>query len=104
MFDRIDTLRMASSLTAHASARQGLAARNVANADTPGFRAHDLGRFAETYRSAPATELRATRPGHASGISWGGPDRAIGSAVACITAVEAVQTKSRVAIPAVATT
>jgi hypothetical protein len=33
-----------------------------------------------------------------------GPDRAIGSAVACITAVEAVKTRSRVAIPAVATT
>jgi predicted dehydrogenase len=33
-----------------------------------------------------------------------GPDRAIGSAVACITAVEAVKTKGRVAIPPVATT
>jgi len=77
MFDRIDTLRMASSLTAHASARQGLAARNVANADTPGFRARDLGRFAETYRSAPATELRATRPGHATGIGWGDSPRAV---------------------------
>ncbi|MDT1060350.1 FlgB family protein [Paracoccus sp. CPCC 101403] len=75
MFDRIDTLRMAGSLAAHASERQRLIAQNVANADTPGFRARDLGRFAETYRSAPATELRATRPGHASGITWGGRDR-----------------------------
>ena len=42
MFDRIETLRMASSLTAHAAERQKLIAQNVANADTPGFRARDL--------------------------------------------------------------
>ncbi|SMO69334.1 FlgB family protein [Paracoccus laeviglucosivorans] len=75
MFDRIETLRMASSLTSHASQRQKLIAQNVANADTPGFRATDLGRFAETYRSGVAAEMRATRPGHATGISWGGSDR-----------------------------
>ena len=76
MFDRIETLRMASSLTAHASERQKLIAQNVANADTPGFRARDLGRFAETYRSGVAAEMRATRPGHQTGVSWGGQDRA----------------------------
>ena len=75
MFDRIETLRMASALTAHASERQKLIARNVANADTPGFRSQDLGRFAETYRSDVATELRATQPGHLTGITWGGDGR-----------------------------
>lgn len=75
MFDRIETLRMASSLTSHASERQKLIAQNVSNADTPGFRARDLGRFAETYRSGVADELRATRPGHVTGISWGGTGR-----------------------------
>lgn len=75
MFDRIETLRMASSLTAHASERQKLIAQNVANADTPGFRARDLGRFAETYRSDVATEMRASRPQHATGITWGGSAR-----------------------------
>ena len=75
MFDRIETLRMATGLTAHAAERQKLIAQNVANADTPGFRSRDLGRFAETYKSGVATELRATRPGHASGISWGGSAR-----------------------------
>lgn len=77
MFDRIETLHMANSLTTHASERQKLIAQNVANADTPGFRSRDLGQFAETYRSEPATKLRATRPGHAIGVSWGGDDRAL---------------------------
>ena len=72
MFDRIDTLRMAGSLTAHAAQRQKLIAQNVANADTPGFRSRDLAGFAETYRSQVSTEMRASRPGHLTGVSWGG--------------------------------
>ena len=75
MFDRIETLRMASSLTAHAAERQKLIAQNVANADTPGFRARDLVGFAETYRSRVSTEMRSTRPGHLTGNSWGGAER-----------------------------
>lgn len=75
MFDRIETLRMASSMTAHATERQKLIAQNVANADTPGFRARDLARFSETYRSGVAVEMRATRPTHVTGVSWGGAGR-----------------------------
>jgi hypothetical protein len=37
---------------------------NVANADTPGYRAGDLRPFAETYRAMPSLALRTTRPGH----------------------------------------
>ncbi|MBP6678460.1 MAG: FlgB family protein [Paracoccus sp.] len=75
MFDRIETLRMAGSLTAHATERQKLIAQNVANADTPGFRARDLAGFAETYRSRVSIEMRGTRPGHLTGNSWGGAER-----------------------------
>ncbi|WP_323008447.1 FlgB family protein [Paracoccus sp. (in: a-proteobacteria)] len=71
MFDQIGTLRMASSLTAHAAERQKLIARNVANADTPGFRSRDLASFAETYQNQVATGMRATRPGHLTGAGWG---------------------------------
>ena len=77
MFDRIETLRMASSLTAHAAERQKLIAQNVANADTPGFRARDLAGFAETYRSRVSAAMRGTRPGHLTGASWGGAERAV---------------------------
>lgn len=77
MFDRIETLRMASSLTAHAAERQKLIAQNVANADTPGFRARDLAGFAETYRSRVSAEMRGTRPGHLTGANWGGAERVL---------------------------
>ena len=54
--------KMAFALAAHAGARQVQVARNVANADTPGYRAHDLPDFAETFDAGPT--LRTTRPGH----------------------------------------
>ena len=72
MFDRIDTLRMASALTSHAAERQKLIARNVANADTPGFRSRDLAGFSDSYRAQDATGMRAARPGHLTGFGWGG--------------------------------
>ncbi|GLK65404.1 FlgB family protein [Paracoccus kondratievae] len=77
MFDRIETLRMANSLTAHAAERQKLIARNVANADTPGFRARDLASFTKTYHTQGAVEMRASRPRHLTGASWGGSPRVI---------------------------
>ncbi|MBC7156768.1 MAG: FlgB family protein [Rhodobacteraceae bacterium] len=63
MFDRIELFRMAQAMAVHAGARQGVTAENVANADTPGFRARDIAPFAETYRAA-GDGLRATRAGH----------------------------------------
>ncbi|WP_134681249.1 FlgB family protein [Paracoccus ravus] len=70
MFDRIDTLRMASALTTHAENRQKLIARNVANADTPGFRAQDLAPFPQSYGGGKPLELRMTRPAHVAGSGW----------------------------------
>src|SRR5690606_8836086 len=45
LFERIDTMRMARDLGAHAANRQRVIAMNVANADTPGYRARDLRDF-----------------------------------------------------------
>lgn len=64
MFEKPQIMTLASSLAAHAAARQSLIARNVANADTPGYRAADLASFTETYRAAGHDAMRATRPGH----------------------------------------
>ncbi len=75
MFDRIETLQMARALTGHAVQRQKLIAQNVANADTPDFKSRDLSGFAETYRSHVSAEMRATRQGHLTGLSWGGAQR-----------------------------
>lgn len=63
MFDRPDILRLAEGLAKHASGRQAQIAENVANADTPGYRARDLQAFSETFSSA-AAHMRATRSGH----------------------------------------
>lgn len=60
----INVLSLASALAAHASARQRLIAENVANADTPGYRARDVADFAATLDGAPAFQARTTRPGH----------------------------------------
>lgn len=64
MLDGLETIRMARAMTAHAAERTKVIAGNVANADTPGFRARDLQPFSETYRRAAGGALRATRAGH----------------------------------------
>ena len=65
MFDGIEDFRMANLLAIHSSARQAEIAANVANADTPGYRARDVAPFSEFYDSrAGDAPLRATRPGH----------------------------------------
>ena len=65
MFDRIETLRMASSLTAHAAERQKLIAQNVANADSPGFRPFDL-KPPGLDRESSGVALARTSAGHMS--------------------------------------
>jgi flagellar basal-body rod protein FlgB len=65
MFENLDVLRLAGGLARHAGARQSQLAQNVANADTPGYRARDLVPFAEAFeRGEPRTDLRTTRPEH----------------------------------------
>jgi flagellar basal-body rod protein FlgB len=55
---------MARAFAAHAAARQATAARNISNADTPGYRAAEVAGFAETYEDAGSFALRTTRAGH----------------------------------------
>lgn len=71
MFAQIDTMRIARDLGAHAAQRQRVIAANVANADTPGYRAQDLPDFAESAARAPAIGLRATHAAHVAAGSWG---------------------------------
>lgn len=69
MFDRIDTMRMARDLGAHAANRQRVIALNVANADTPGYHARDLRGFDPERGSAIG--MKATRPQHLAAAPWG---------------------------------
>ena len=64
MLEILSVTRMAQQLAAHAGARLGLISRNVAQADTPGYKAVDLDDFGSTYQDAGGETMRATRSGH----------------------------------------
>jgi len=64
MYDQLAIFRTAASLATHAAARQSAVAQNIANADTPGYKARDVPSFADTYQRVFATPLRASRAGH----------------------------------------
>lgn len=64
MFEKLQIFRMAHAMAQHAGARQSVLARNMANADTPGYAARDVAPFAETYSGGGGFAPRATRPGH----------------------------------------
>lgn len=60
MFEKLELTRMAQAMSAHAGARLGLIAQNVANADTPGYKARDLPDFATVWdRGGDATKAVA---------------------------------------------
>ena len=65
MFEELSVIRMASAMARHAGARHRVVAENIANADTPGYRARDVKGFAD-YINEPFTP-RATRAGHIGG-------------------------------------
>ncbi|RME17939.1 MAG: FlgB family protein [Alphaproteobacteria bacterium] len=64
MFENMNVLSMAQSMARHAATRQSIIARNVANADTPGYRARDIAPFEARFRESPPPAMKATRPGH----------------------------------------
>ena len=63
MFENLDVFRTAMQLARHAGLQQAISAQNIANADTPGYRALEIPRFADTLNQAMTTQ-RATRPEH----------------------------------------
>lgn len=67
MYQSLDLFRVSGDMARHAGSAQALTARNLANADTPGYRAVQLTPFTEVYRQSPATLMRTTRPAHVTG-------------------------------------
>lgn len=65
MFENLDVFRLSHALARHAGARQAVVARNMANADTPGYGARDIAPFSAFLDAPPG--MRATRPGHLFG-------------------------------------
>lgn len=71
MFEKIEMMRMVHAMGQHVSQRQLVVARNIANADTPGYRAADMQDFDESYRQASlGGDLRATSPRHLPSSEW----------------------------------
>jgi flagellar basal-body rod protein FlgB len=69
MFDTPYVMKMAQELARHSGARQTQIAKNIANADTPGYRAQDLTAFSDTFEKTG--RIRNTRPGHMTDGSFG---------------------------------
>lgn len=65
MLDAPYVMKLAQDLARHSGARQAQIAKNIANADTPGYRARDVSDFSENYRkNETSTVMRVTRVGH----------------------------------------
>jgi flagellar basal-body rod protein FlgB len=61
-------MRLALGLASHATARQSVIAQNIANANTPGYRARDVESFQQFFSDRTSTSMRATRAGHMGGL------------------------------------
>ncbi|MCA8869495.1 MAG: FlgB family protein [Rhodobacteraceae bacterium] len=65
MTNDISILSLAHSVARHASQRQNIVAANIANADTPAYKAQDIKPFQiEPDQADPAFQPYATRTGH----------------------------------------
>ena len=64
MFERLEISREAFALATHAMTRQGAISANIANADTPGYRAVDAADFAATLADGGGLQPVATRATH----------------------------------------
>jgi len=67
MISNLTLINLAGKLAEHAEKRHAMIARNIANADTPGYFGADIGRFSDRVTQAGSFSLNATRPGHIAG-------------------------------------
>lgn len=51
----VSVLQLSSSMARHAATRHALVSENIANADTPGYKARDVADFAEVMKSQALT-------------------------------------------------
>lgn len=75
MFQNLDIFRTAMAMARHAGEQQALSAQNIANADTPGYRARVLPAFKDTFQQSQAGQ-KATRASHLNGSLAGRPPEA----------------------------
>lgn len=73
MHNSLDLFQTAAAMARHAGSRQAVVARNIANADTPDFKAQQIAAFSDVYQGSDLSVLRATRPGHLQGTTLASP-------------------------------
>ncbi|MES0864167.1 FlgB family protein [Ruegeria sp. SCPT10] len=68
MFYDLNVFKTAHAMATHAGQRQAVIARNMANADTPGYQPRDIEAFKSAFENTgPQTQMMATRRGHLNG-------------------------------------
>ncbi|WP_170327822.1 FlgB family protein [Ruegeria arenilitoris] len=70
MFYDLNVFKTAHAMATHAGQRQAVIARNMANADTPGYQPRDIEAFQKAFEnSGREVAMTATRAGHLNGAS-----------------------------------
>ncbi|WP_170386764.1 FlgB family protein [Ruegeria atlantica] len=70
MFYDLNVFKTAHAMATHAGQRQAVIARNMANADTPGYQPRDIEGFQKAFEnSGREVAMTATRVGHLNGAS-----------------------------------
>ncbi|WP_299947454.1 FlgB family protein [uncultured Ruegeria sp.] len=73
MFYDLNVFKTAYAMATHAGQRQAVISRNMANADTPGYKPRDIEAFQQAFEnSGREVAMAATRAGHLHG---GTPDQ-----------------------------
>ncbi len=80
----LELFQLAGALLGHTGERQKVIAQNIANADTPNYKARDTQPFSNTYEQITGNSLamRATRAGHigANPLDFRNPEQIVNSA------------------------
>lgn len=70
MFQNLEVFSISTAMARHAGQKQAIVAQNIANADTPEYRAWDLPDFRDFHKKPDSVGVqRATRAGHLNGLT-----------------------------------
>lgn len=72
MFQGLNVFKVAHAMATHAGHRQAVISQNIANADTPDYKAQDIQRFADVFQGDGLNGMRSSRTGHMNATV--GPD------------------------------
>lgn len=67
MYQNLELFQTSGAMARHAGSRQAVVAQNIANADTPGFRALQVPSFSEAVKNSGVGAMKMTRSNHLHG-------------------------------------